>query len=201
MKRVCAALVLLAGCGGGSLPPSSDAGGGHDLAGAGGGQWYSTCGDPVCRGHSNHPGVSACTTEKPGDACSPAGAQCDPGSACNQLLQCATSDPTHGGVCPISRKRFKEDIVYLDQAGLDRVYGELMKLPLATWRYKGTTPRRLGFLIDDAEQAPAVDPERDMVDLYGYTSMAVAALKVQAREIAELRREIAKLKRGRSTGE
>ncbi len=198
-KSLAVALLLSVGCGGNAIAPGADAG--ADLAPGAASQWYSTCGDPVCGGHRDHPGVAACTTEKSGAACSSTGTQCDPMNDCNQLLVCATSDPMHGGACPVSRKRFKEDIVYLDDAALDRVYGELIALPLASWRYKGTQPRRLGFLIDDAEHAPAVDPERDMVDLYGYTSMAVAALKVQARQIAELRSEVAKLKRTRSHSE
>src|SRR5439155_483716 len=67
--------------------------------------WYYTCGDPVCGGHRDHPGVPPCSAgETPGAACSPEGATCDPGSDCNQLLVCATSDPTHGGRCPISRR-------------------------------------------------------------------------------------------------
>jgi hypothetical protein len=197
MKPIILIVGVLVGCGGGSLPAGGD-GGNVDLAKSTGTQWYSTCGDPVCSGHRTQPGVPACTTEKAGDACTSAGSECDPMNNCNQLLECASSDPTHGGQCPVSRKRFKEDIVYLDDAGLERVYGDLMKVPLATWRYQGTQPRRLGFLIDDIEGSPAVDPERDMVDLYGYTSMAVAALKVQARQIAELRREIDRLKAERS---
>ena len=41
----------------------------------------------------------------------------------------------------------------------------------------------------------ANDPARDMVDLYGYTSMAVAALQTQAREIEALEREVRALRR------
>ena len=52
----------------------------------------------------------------------------------------------------------------------------------------------LGFLIDGHESLACVDPERDQVDLYGYASMAVAALQVQAREIEQLRAELAALK-------
>jgi hypothetical protein len=40
-----------------------------------------------------------------------------------------------------------------------------------------------------------VDASRGRIDLYAYTSMAVAALQQQAREIAALRREVARLKR------
>jgi hypothetical protein len=52
---------------------------------------------------------------------------------------------------------------------------------LATWRYKqDPSKERLGFIIDDNERSVAVDGRRDMVDLYGYTSLAVAAIQNQA---------------------
>jgi hypothetical protein len=52
----------------------------------------------------------------------------------------------------------------------------------------------LGFIIDDVEPSVAIDPGRDMVDLYGYTSMAVAALQAQARDIEALKKEVARLR-------
>ncbi len=158
--------------------------------------WYYTCGDPVCGGHRDQ-GIPPCSAgQTPGSACSPEGATCDPGSDCNQLLVCATSDPTHGGACPISRRAAKEDIRYLGAEEAKRLHDELMKFRLATFRYKATAARtQLGFIIDDVVPSPSVDPGRDMVDLYGYTSMAVAALQTQQREIRALEREVAALRR------
>src|SRR5207253_10345249 len=79
--------------------------------------WVSTCGDPVRGGHGPHPGGWPCSPGAvPGAACTPEGATCDPGDSCNQLLLCATSDPTHGGMCPISRRAYKENIHYLNDA-------------------------------------------------------------------------------------
>ena len=52
----------------------------------------------------------------------------------------------------------------------------------------------LGFIIDDVGPGPSVAPNGQTVDLYGYTSMAVATLQVQAQEIAELKAELAALK-------
>jgi hypothetical protein len=161
--------------------------------------WFHTCGDPVCRGHTAHAGVPPCSAgEVAGASCSPAGATCDPGDGCNRLLVCATSDPTHGGMCPISRRAYKENIRYLGAADLRRLHDELMKFPLATYRYKGAqvcSQTHLGFVIDDIEPSEAVDAGREMVDLYGYTSMAVAALQTQARDIEALKREVADLRR------
>ena len=48
---------------------------------------------------------------------------------------------------------------------------------------------------DEVEPSLSVDAPDDMVDLYGYTTMTVAALQAQARELAALRREVAGLKR------
>src|SRR5438552_16580001 len=72
-----------------------------------------------------------------------------------------------------------------------------MKFRLATFRYKEAAAARtqLGFIIDDVAPSPSIDPARDMVDLYGYTSMAVAALQTQAREIEALTREVRALRR------
>jgi uncharacterized small protein (DUF1192 family) len=42
--------------------------------------------------------------------------------------------------------------------------------------------------------SPAVDRDGNMVDLYGYASMLVAAVQEQSRQIADLKAEIARLK-------
>ena len=39
----------------------------------------------------------------------------------------------------------------------------------------------MGFVIEDIEPSAAVDPGRDMVNLYGYASMAVAGARVSYR--------------------
>jgi hypothetical protein len=68
----------------------------------GSGTFFYTCGDPVCSGHRTQPGVLPCAaSQQAGAACTCLGQECDPGDACNRLLECATSDPTHGGVCPL----------------------------------------------------------------------------------------------------
>jgi hypothetical protein len=163
-------------------------------------RWYFGCGDPACHGHTTRPGVNACTTEKVGAACAPAGAQCDPNDECNRALVCAASDPTSGaGGCPRSRRALKRDIHYLTPEELGRYHDELLKLKLATWRYRQDPAReRLGFIIDDLDARTgevAVDAGGELVDLYGYASLAVATLQDQAREIAQLRKELEDLKR------
>jgi hypothetical protein len=67
---------------------------------------------------------------------------------------------------------------------------------LARYRYttNAAAPERLGFVIDDSPHTPAVAPDATHVDLYGYTSMVVAAVQAQAKQIEALRREVAELR-------
>ncbi|MGH7896283.1 MAG: hypothetical protein ACREQL_16575, partial [Candidatus Binatia bacterium] len=53
----------------------------------------------------------------------------------------------------------------------------------------------LGFIIDDVGTSPAVAADGGHVDLYGYTSMAVAAIQAQQKRIEALEREVAALRR------
>jgi hypothetical protein len=168
---------------------------------------FATCGDPVCgiRPHGD-PAIPACLSEQvPGAACGTAGARCDPcpgcdaARGCNQYLVCASRDPQAGpGGCPISRRAYKRDIRYLGDGELARYEAALLRVKLATWRYKHDPGRaRLGFIIDDlagADSAVAVEGG-ERVDLYGYTSLAVATLQRQAKQIADLQRELAALRR------
>jgi len=155
--------------------------------------WYTTCGDPVCSGWRDK-GLPPCDSAA-GGACSSEGASCDPMSACNQVLVCATSDPTLGGSCPISRREHKTDVDYLTPDQRAAYARQILTTPLATWRYRAAPERKhLGFIIDDVEPSMSVDSARDQVDLYGYTSMAVAALQQQADQIATLERQLAELR-------
>lgn len=150
---------------------------------------WATCGDPVCSGHTDG-GTPPCTTETVGETCSEDGELCDPIDGCNSLILCAAVDPRAGG-CPISRRSFKQDIEYLDDEARAQLARDLLSWRLATWRYVAAPEREhLGVIIDDIEPSPAVDSQRDQVDLYGYVSMTVATLQAQAAEIAELRRQI-----------
>ncbi len=142
-----------------------------------------------------------CTTEQVGDPCTCIGATCDPGNDCNNLLECATSDPTHGGMCPISRRAYKKNVQYLSPADLDRLRADLLKFRLASYQYDlpGADPAtHLGFIIDDVGTSPSIAPNGNTVDLYGYASMAVAALQAQQREIDELEREVVALRAERA---
>ncbi len=163
--------------------------------------WFSTCGDPVCKqGGWKDKGLPLCSkSEAKGAKCDPKGAKCDPKDDCNSTLLCSDKDPKAGpGGCPISQRAAKRDIRYLSPTDEGRYAAELAAMKLATWRYKGGDgSTKLGFIIDDTPASVAVDGRGDRVDLYSYTSLAIAALKQQQRQISELRAEIAALKAAR----
>jgi hypothetical protein len=161
--------------------------------------WFATCGDPVCKGWSAKTDVPLCTSEKAGQACSAAGSLCDPKDLCNSLLKCTDTDPKLGAGCPISRAKYKSDIRYVDGHESQALADRLLATKLATYRYTATGPqgkRQLGFIIDNDPQSPAIDPQRDMVDLYGYLSMAVATLQTQQQQIDSLKAEVQSLRSG-----
>lgn len=154
--------------------------------------WYTTCGDPVCQGYTGpFDGVPLCDDEAEGAQCSRLGATCDPENDCNALLQCAAEDPKdQTGGCPISRRRHKTAVQYLDEGARKTAAEQVWSTRLAEWRYTWDAPDRrphLGFLIDDQETSPAVAADGEHVDLYGYTSLTVAAL--QEEHAARLRLE------------
>jgi len=160
-------------------------------------QWYLTCGAPVCKGWTPNPDVPLCTGEKVGAACADATALCDPKDACGALLTCTDVDPK-SFTCPKSAARFKTQIDYLSPADIRKIAADVHAMRLATWRYTGADDdgrQHTGFVIDDLRKgSPAVAAPGDRVDLYGYTSMAVAALQSQATEIAALREELRELR-------
>jgi hypothetical protein len=149
--------------------------------------WYHTCGEPVCIEDAGvtDSGVPACTSQQVGQACMTVGQECDPGVGCGVVLECATSDPTKPG-CPISRRSAKRDIEYLSAEDRLAETRELLSMRLVRYRDPGQSAdeaQRLGFI---GGSAPASD-------LYGYTSMAVAALQSQQAEIQELRARLKEL--------
>ena len=160
--------------------------------------WYRTCGDPVCAGYTEPTDLPLCSDEVEGATCSPEGETCaivdDP---CNVRLTCATEDPTQGEVgCPISRADAKSDVRYVQDGERAALARELHQIRLTTYRYTAdpkATPR-LGFLIDDGPPAATVFPHGERVDLYGTTSLAIAAIQEQERTITALRAELAALR-------
>ena len=108
------------------------------------------------------------------------------------LLGC-TGDDTDGpnATLATSSRRLKEEIAYVSPADLEQLKEAIVKVRLATFRHKqGDKARHLGFIIEDSPDIPASDMQRSRVDLYAYTSMAVAALQVQAKQIEQLEADV-----------
>jgi len=171
------------------------------------------CGMPCASG--DYCANSTCTPATcPQEGCADAGAccgsQCCPGEdfCClvASTLSFFTCEEPDAGSCPpscaptcISRRDAKRDIQYLDEAQLQTAEDQVLRIPLARFNYKWDAPtehRRLGFIIEDVAPSPGVvDEARGVVDLYGYTSLAVAALQEQAKEIERLRHQVDALQR------
>jgi hypothetical protein len=167
-------------------------------------KWYLSCGDPVCRA----PELDAGVTDTDGGGCPALGSPCpamgetcgarNSAVACGSIEVCTNVNP-RSGPCPISSRKFKDDVEYLDEAQLQQLHDETLRMHLATYNYKGQfadpNPKHLGFIIEDNPQSLAVERGRDQVDLYGYVSMVVATMQVQEKEIANLKRELDEARR------
>ena len=195
--------------------------GGHGGGTAGSGGAAGT-GGHVCAASTNTSCASCPNSPCCGGACCAYGEWCDASGAtpvcrCGSGNGCTGGDmcgaPTvnaenpcgiiccSGGNCPISRRMYKRDVHELTRDELDRIYGDLRQIKLTTYQYKNepvSSPHRLGFIIDDTKTPYPVNPDGNSVNLYGYVSMAVAAIQAQSEEIAALRAEVARL-RQRST--
>ena len=142
-----------------------------------------------------NPKTSQCETSFTGEVCG--STTCKPGQTCCSGVPLPTPTCFDSGACPVSQRKHKKDITYLSETDRQRLSNELLGFPLATYRYKSeseTDREHLGFIIDDVAPSPAVQPSGERVDMYGYQTMAVATLQIQARELAALRREVEDLK-------
>lgn len=115
-----------------------------------------------------------------------------------KLTRTSTTDPGVTQACgvAVSRRAAKTNVAYLSPSDVQRLHDELLTYRLATYDYTQSAMgpgTRLGILIDDVAPSPSVAPDGNHVDLYAYTSMAVAALQTQAREIERLQRAVAVL--------
>jgi hypothetical protein len=174
--------------------PTTDAGvidsGGAPDGGAGL-EWWTACGPPVCM-----PGTSQfapCTSSQVrGERCTTQNERCRVGADdCSGVLECSDVNPIVGA-CPISKREFKRDIRYLNDSDTSQLLDELIHLKLTRYVYKQDQQAReqLGFIIDDGVPDTLLSCEGDRVNLYSYTSLAVASLQAQQKEIARLEREL-----------
>jgi hypothetical protein len=152
-------------------------------------KWHCFDGPAYCKDPRPRIG-SACTTE--GERCATSAAvECGQGVITCQNGKWSIANTS----CPISTRTKKKDIAYLGPEDQERLRAELMDVHLATYRYRaGDENEHLGFIIEDMPMdSPAVMASRQHVDLYGYTSMAVATIQRQQAEIDDLEQRLAKL--------
>jgi hypothetical protein len=204
--------------GGGGDSGGNDSGGndtgGNDTGGGDTGGGDAGCGDGGCKSFvgscdAGCPTNSVCVTKSTGlgnsqecyplpvCGCPGGGTVCDciGKCACGSVSMCTGS--SGGGIyCqgPISRREYKTDIDYLDDAERAALAHEALSTRLAEYRYKTepeTQKRHLGFIIDDMPlQSSAVEPDRTHVDLYGYTSMLLATVQQQQKQIDDLKKQV-----------
>ncbi|MDP3275112.1 MAG: hypothetical protein Q8Q09_07935 [Deltaproteobacteria bacterium] len=105
--------------------------------------------------------------------------------------------------CPVSTRRAKRDIRYLDDTESAQLAHDTLHTRLATYEY--TDPalrgrRRLGFVYEDSTTHPyARDPDISGVDMYGYTSMLLATVQQQQRQIDALAAQVRALRTQRTS--
>ena len=161
-----------------------------------------SCG-PLCgpgsTGYWNcHAATTGCpaTPANAGTACPTSGATCTYQCGDGGARQCKDGlwITANGGPGPVSTRKVKDGIAYLDAAETDRIAREVQSMKLASWVYKGALAdgrTHMGIVLED--QAPgsyAVDPRSNMVDLYGYSSMLLATAQSQQRQIEQQKKEI-----------
>lgn len=160
-------------------------------------RWYEGCGTPVCYAEYPPDSTPKCEgSQQLGNPCQNEGQLCDAGFSCGAKMICAKEKPV---ACPKSQRKVKRSISYLSESDLQRYYKELLGTRLATYEYKNAKvigTRHLGFIIDDTPtQSMMVNGKRERVDLYGYTSMTVAGLKVQAQQLKAMQTRLDSLAR------
>ena len=159
--------------------------------------WDGTTAGPTCVDNGGKCGwtITKCPPVPPELEC---GANiCKKGQTCCSGVPFPQPTCIDGMQCPISQRQHKKDISYLSQTDRQQLNDELMSFRLATYRYKSETKEdreHLGFIIDDVAPSPAVLQSGERVDMYGYQTMAVAALQTQAIEMTKMRRELDELK-------
>jgi hypothetical protein len=216
-------VVVLAACGGttsdidGGADATADTGGGSDGGGDAGADVVSvdaaecvppggTCASPCPAGTYC---LRASGPQEHDLGCTTIPAACNGTPSCDCMKDCfctgSTIDQCTEGTgfleCnngTVSRREFKKDIDYVSSDQRAELARETLAIPLARYRYKtepSTAERHLGFIIDDQPAAsPAVASDATHVDLYGYSSMLLATVQEQQKQIDALRAEVDELR-------
>ncbi len=203
---------------GGDSTTGNDSGGGGDSGGgsdSGGGKDGGVIGDGGCADFltktcdAGCPTNSVCVQKSLGpqtvdEGCYPTSDCASSTPKCECVGKCVCTDP--GSVCQnkgagvycsggtVSRREFKTDIDYVDDAERASLANQALHTRLAEYRYKTEpegTQRHLGFIIDDMPtESPAVQSDKTHVDQYGYSSMLLAAVQEQQKQIDELKKQV-----------
>jgi hypothetical protein len=99
--------------------------------------------------------------------------------------------------CGVSSRVFKTDIHYLSDAEEKELQSQLRALRLASYRYKDSLDdgrTHVGYILEDSPDAASSDLARSRVDLYTYSTMAVATLHAQDEKIASLEAQMKELR-------
>ena len=138
-------------------------------------------------------GLASCESldVKAGDACSAGAPRCWVGANCGEgrvvprdYLECTA---TRSQRCMTrSSRQFKRDIEYLSADELADLASQVEALRIARYRYKDSDESHLGFITEDAANAPFVTPDGRRVDLYALLSASIVALQAQDARIKAL---------------
>ena len=94
----------------------------------------------------------------------------------------------------VSRRAFKKDIEYVTDSEREELASEALSMSLARYRYKNESSSEkthLGFIIDDQpDDSAAVASDATHVDLYGYTTMLLATVQEQQKQIDALKKQV-----------
>lgn len=111
----------------------------------------------------------------------------------SDFLECA-AEQSHACFTR-SSKIYKDDIAYLSSDELDALAAQIEQLKVARYRYKDAPDQRLGFVIEDAPDAPWVSSDKRRVDLYALLASSIATLQRQEARIRQLEQDIQACKR------
>lgn len=120
--------------------------------------------------------------------------KCPDGSVVpSDFLECS---PEQSSRCFTKSSRiYKDDIAYLSDGELADLATQVEQLRLARYRYKDEPGKRVGFIIEDAPDAPWVTADGRRIDLYSLLSASIAAIQQQDARIRQLEHDIQSCKR------
>ncbi len=144
-------------------------------------------------------GLKSCASigVKAGQACTAKSPSCyldrlcaDGHRAVSDYLICATEQPS--ACFTRSSARYKHDIRYLAPTERDDLVRRIHALPLARYHYTDEIGgrERLGFITEDAPQAPFVADDGTAIDLYALLAATIATVQDQEQRIQTLERRL-----------